>query len=151
MYCIKVTCIMKLNTSPYKNGNSMHAFSSLTWSIFKNQTIATNVTVGRWSEKSQNPGRKLHSTKILYLFLNLNFYIKSIYISIYHSSLLWTIRRNAYAAAKVFEEMPTVIIITAYCILDNYTASISLFDKKVFKGQLQCYDKILQNLKNSQY
>lgn len=69
----------------------------------------------------------------------------------YYLSLLWTIRRNAYAAAKVFEEMPTVIIITAYCILDNYTASISLFDKKVFKGQLQCYDKILQNLKNSQY
>lgn len=52
---------------------------------------------------------------------------------------------------RFFEEMQTVIIITAYCILDNYTTSISLFDKKVFKGQLQCYDKILQNLKNSQY
>lgn len=150
MYCIKVTCIMILNTSPYKNGNSMHAFSSLTWSIFKNQTIATNVTVGRWSEKSQNPGRKLHSTKILYLFLNL--FTSNQYTFPYIIlSLLWTIRWNAYAAAKVFEEMPTVIIITAYCILDNYTASISLFDKKVFKGQLQCYDKILQNLKNSQY
>lgn len=37
----------------------------------KIKPIATNVTVGRWSEKSQNPGRKLQSTKILYLFLNL--------------------------------------------------------------------------------
>lgn len=48
---------------------------------------------------------------------------------------------------RFFEEMPTVIIITAYCILDNYTASISLFDKKVFKGQLQCYDKFCKTSK----
>lgn len=70
----------------------------------------------------------------------------------YYLSLLWTIRHNAYAAAKVFEEMPTVIIITAYCILVIILHQFpSLTKKSSCKGQLQCYDKILQNLKNSQY
>lgn len=46
----------------------------------------------------------------------------------YYLSLLWTIRWKAYAAAKVFEEMPTII--TTYFIHDNYIASISLFEKK---------------------
>lgn len=49
----------------------------------------------------------------------------------YYLSLLWTIRWKAYAAAKVFEEMPTII--TTYFIHDNYIASISLFEKKSLK------------------
>lgn len=76
------------------------------WSIFKNQTIATNVNVGRWSEKSQDPGRKLHPTKIMYLFLN--FFLTS---NQYTFPWLWTISQQTYAAAKVFEEMPTSSIL----------------------------------------
>lgn len=67
MYCIKVACIMILNASPYKQKSN----NMLSAAMINFQTIATNVNVGRWSEKSQNPGRKLHPTKIMYLFLNL--------------------------------------------------------------------------------